>query len=138
MTSDSVVVRPLENAPEDLARLVTVDPRPRIPRDRLDYDVVLDVPRLCIEQLRLRVDSLTARVSIDADIASLVRITAGAGVAVGHVDLYLEGVRATALLAVDLTDVKRAVDVVMTYLDAHPDVLKRIWRERIVSATRRK
>jgi hypothetical protein len=132
VTSDSVRVLALDSAGTDLVREAgaSLIP-PRIPRDRLDYDVVLDVPRLCIDQLLLRVDSLTVRVSLDVNVANMVRVMAGAGVAIGHVNLSLRHVRATALLAVDLTPAVRVVDEVMAYLEAHPEILARVLEERI-------
>jgi hypothetical protein len=132
VTSDSERVRTLSGAPDGLARRVGARGLPvRVPRDRQDYDIVLDVPRLCIEHLELRVDSLRARVSLEADIADMVRVTAGAGVTLGQVDLRLSRVRATALLAVDLSYVVRVVDETMSYLEAHPEILARVLEDRI-------
>lgn len=129
ITSDSEDVRVLPGAPADLARDVAANPAVRrIPRSRLDYDLVLDIPRLCIEYLELHVDSLRARVSLDARIAGMVRVTAGAGVALDNVNLTLRNVRATALLAVDLSRVVQMVNLTMAYLDAHPEFLKRALR----------
>ena len=126
ITSDSEDVRVLPGAPADLAREIAATPAARhIPRNRLDYDLVLDIPRLCIEYLELHVDSLRARVSLDARIAGMVRITAGAGVALDDVNLTLRNVRATALLAVDLSRVVQLVDLTMAYLDKHPELLRR-------------
>lgn len=127
VTSDSEEVRVLPGAPPELGERLTGTPRQRrIPRDRQDYDLVLDIPRLCIEHLELRVDSLRARVSIDANIAGMVSINAGAGVAIDHVDLTLENVHATLLLAVDLSRLVQVVNETMSFLEANPDVLKRV------------
>lgn len=127
VTSDSEQVEVLPSAPPELAdRLTSKPPARHIPRDRLDYDLVLDIPRLCIEHLELHVDSLRARVSLEANIAGLVRLNAGAGVAIDHVDLTLENVRATALLAVDLSRLVQVVNETMSYLEANPDVLRKI------------
>jgi hypothetical protein len=129
VTTDSLRVQPDKASPPELVRRVAAEPARRIaPRDRLDYDVVLDVPRLCIDELILEVDSLTARVSLDANVANLVRVSAGAGTAIGRVNLKLSRVRATMLLAVDLSYVKHVVDETMSYLDGHPDVLARVMR----------
>jgi hypothetical protein len=129
ITSDSEDVRVLPGAPPDLARDMAATTGERhIPRNRLDYDLVLDIPRLCIDYLELHVDSLRARVSLDARIAGMVRLSAGAGVAIDDVNLTLRNVRATALLAVDLSRLVRLVDLTMAYLDNHPDALRRALR----------
>ena len=86
---------------------------------------MLDIPRLCIEYLELHVDSLRARVSLDARIAGMLQLSAGAGIAIDDVNLTLRNVRATALLAVDLSRVVQMVDLTMAYLDTHPEILKR-------------
>lgn len=96
-----------------------------VPRNWLGYDLVLDIPRLCIEDLELHVDSLRARVSLDARIAGMVRVSAGASVAVDSVSLTLRNVRAKALLAVDLSHIAQMVDLIMAYLGSHPTLLKR-------------
>jgi hypothetical protein len=122
-------VRVLPGVPPDLARDMAATTGERhIPRNRLDYDLVLDIPRLCIDYLELHVDSLRARVSLDARIAGMVRLSAGAGVAIDDVNLTLRNVRATALLAVDLSRLVRLVDLTMAYLDNHPDALRRALR----------
>ena len=135
ITTDSLRLTPNQGTPPELVRRVAGEPARRVARrDRLDYDVVLDVPRLCIDELILEVDSLTARVSLDANIANLVRVSAGAGTAIGRGNLRLSRVRATMLLAVDLSYVKQVVDETMSYLDAHPDVLARVMRASRVAA----
>ena len=126
VTSDSENVHLLPGTPADLVREIATTPAVRhIPRNRLDYDLVLDIPRLCIEYLELHVDSLRARVSLDARLAGMVHLSAGAGIAIDDVNLTLRNVRATALLAVDLSRVVQLVDLTMAYLDAHPELLKR-------------
>src|SRR4029078_12065898 len=73
-----------------------------------EYDVVLDIPNVCVEKIYLKVDSVTARISLNAQVANLLRVNAGADVLIGNVDLTIQGVRAQALLLVDLDDVVRA------------------------------
>jgi len=88
-----------------------------------EYDVVLDVPNLCVERIALKVDSLTAKISLDARVANLVHLSAGADVLVGNVDLTIQDVRARALLLVDLDDVAQIVDQTLTFVDNHPEVV---------------
>jgi hypothetical protein len=88
-----------------------------------EYDVVLDVPNLCVERIFLKVDSLTAKISLDARVANLLHISAGADVLIGDVDLTIQDVRARALLLVDLDDVVHVVDQTLTFVDNHPEVV---------------
>ncbi|MBD0319905.1 MAG: hypothetical protein ICV87_06215, partial [Gemmatimonadetes bacterium] len=69
------------------------------------FDVVLDVPNLCVDRLQLGVRNLEVHLALDARVASLVEISAGADVSISRVDLGLYGVQAQALLLVDLDDV---------------------------------
>ncbi|HEX4683264.1 MAG TPA: hypothetical protein VH277_11160 [Gemmatimonadaceae bacterium] len=88
-----------------------------------EYDVVLDIPNLCVERIFLKVDSLTAHIALNAQVSNLVRISAGADVLIGNVDLTIQDVRARALLLVDLDDVVHIVDQTLTFIDNHPEVV---------------
>jgi hypothetical protein len=92
-------------------------------REYPEYDVVLDIPNLCVERIFLKVDSVTAKISLDARVANLLHISAGADVLIGDVDLTIQDVRARALLLVDLDDVVHAVDQTLTFVDNHPEVV---------------
>lgn len=98
------------------------------PRSRqyAEYDVVLDIPNLCVERIFLKVDSLTAKLNLDARVANLVRVNAGADVLIGNVDLTIQGVRAEALLLVDLDDVVHIVDQTLTFIDNNPEVVDQL------------
>jgi hypothetical protein len=91
-----------------------------------EYDVVLDIPNLCVNRVFLKVDSLTAKLNLDARVSNLVRVSAGADVLVGNVDLTIQGVRAQALLLVDLDDVVYIVDQTLTFVDNHPEVVQQL------------
>lgn len=88
-----------------------------------EYDVVLDIPNLCVERIFLKVDSLTAKIALDAKVSNLLHISAGADVLIGDVDLTIQDVRARALLLVDLDDVVHVVDQTLTFVDNHPEVV---------------
>jgi hypothetical protein len=88
-----------------------------------EYDVVLDVPNLCVERIFLKVDSVTAKIALDAKVSNLLHISAGADVLIGDVDLTIQDVRARALLLVDLDDVVHVVDQTLTFVDNHPEVV---------------
>jgi len=91
-----------------------------------EYDVVLDIPNLCVNRLFLKVDSVTAKLNLDARVANLVRVNAGVDVLIGTVDLTIQGVRAQALLLVDLDDVVYIVDQTLTFVDNHPEVVQQL------------
>ena len=91
-----------------------------------EYDVVLDIPNVCVEKIYLKVDSVTARLALNAQVANLLRVNAGADVLIGNVDLTIQGVRAQALLLVDLDDVVQAVDQTLTFVDNHPEVVNQL------------
>jgi hypothetical protein len=91
-----------------------------------EYDVVLDIPNLCVQNIRLKVDTVTAKINLDARISNLVRLSAGADVFIGDVDLTIRGVRAQALLLVDLDDVYHIVDNTLTFVDNHPEIIQQL------------
>jgi len=91
-----------------------------------EYDVVLDVPNLCVNRIFLKVDSVTAKLNLHAQVANLVRVDAGADVLIGTVDLTVQGVRAQALLLVDLDDVVYIVDNTLTFIDNHPEIVQQL------------
>src|SRR5688500_11448628 len=91
------------------------------------YDIVLEVPDLCVRQIRLRVKNLDAHVSVNAAVANLVHIQAGADVTIKTVDLTIQGVRAEALLLVDLDNVVQIIDRTMTFIDNNPQVIQQLY-----------
>ncbi len=91
-----------------------------------EYDVVLDIPNLCVQNIHLKVDTVTAKIDLDARISNLVHVAAGADVFIGDVDLTIRGVRAQALLLVDLDDVYYIVDRTLTFVDNHPEVVSQL------------
>ena len=95
-------------------------------REYAEYDVVLDIPNVCVEKIFLKVDSVTARLNLHAQISNLVQVNAGADVLIGNVDLTIHDVRATALLLVDLDDVVHIVDQTLTFVDNHPEIVQQL------------
>jgi hypothetical protein len=65
-------------------------------------DVLLDIPNVSVDEIKLDVENLQAHVSLDARVANLVRITAGVDASIDKVHLEIKGVQATALLIVRL------------------------------------
>ncbi len=91
-----------------------------------EFDVVLDVPNLCVERIFLKVDSVTAKINLNAQISNLVTVRAGADVLIGNVDLTIQDVRARALLLVDLDDVVHIVDQTLTFVDNNPEIISQL------------
>ena len=88
-----------------------------------NYDVVLEVPRLALDSLVLRVDSLDARLSARARVANLVSLDAGVSASIDSVGVTLAGVGAQAYLYVDLDNVARIVNRVVQTLDRNPELV---------------
>jgi hypothetical protein len=91
-----------------------------------EFDVVLDIPNLCVERIFLKVDSVTAKINLNAQVANLVTVRAGADVLIGNVDLTIQDVRARALLLVDLDDVVHIVDQTLTFIDNNPEIVAQL------------
>lgn len=89
-----------------------------------EYDVVLDVPNLCVDRIILKVDNLQAHLALNAAVANLLQIQAGADVGIARVDLGIYGVRAQALLLVDLDNVVYSIDRTLSFIDNNPQVVR--------------
>ena len=98
------------------------------PPQQGEYDVVLDVPNLCVDELQLDVRNLAAHLSLNARVANLVRVNAGADVTIGNVSLGIRGVRAQALLLVDLDNVVYVVDRTLAFIDGNPAFVTGLFR----------
>ena len=86
-------------------------------------DVILEVPELSVDSIGLTVQDVRAHVSLDANAMNFVQITAGVDVGIKKVQLSISGVLAEAYLYVDLDNVARIVDRVVTTLDKNPKIL---------------
>ena len=65
-------------------------------------DVLVDVPNLSVDDIRLDVQNVHATVALDARVANLVVLNAGAEASIDRVRLLISGVRAEARLIVRL------------------------------------
>src|SRR5688572_26601295 len=65
-------------------------------------DVLLDVPNLSVEQLTIEVDNLDVELALDARLANLLSLSAGAHARIDNVKIDIRGVRAQATLIVRL------------------------------------
>lgn len=91
-----------------------------------EYDVVVEVPDLCVERIHLNVTNLDAHLSLNARVANLIRVDAGADVRIAEVDLTIQGVRAQALLLVDLDNVVYVVDRALAFIDQNPQIVSQL------------
>ena len=86
-------------------------------------DVLLDVPNLKVEELTLEVQNLQAHVALQAQLANLLSLSAGADVSIESVNLTIKGVEAQVLLKVRLDNVAAIIDRTLTTLDRNPEIL---------------
>jgi hypothetical protein len=86
-------------------------------------DVILEIPELSVDSIGLTVSDVRAHVALDANAMNLVQLTAGVDVGIKKVQLGIVGVFAEAYLYVDLDNVARVVDRVVTTLDRNPRIL---------------
>src|SRR5215207_170288 len=89
-------------------------------------DVLLDVPKLRVEEIILDVEDLRAHVSVQADVLNLLRLSVGANVQLGGVHLEIRGVEAQALLKVRLDKVAEIINRVLATIDRNPEIVDQI------------
>jgi len=96
------------------------------PASTPNRDVILEVPELSVDSIGLTVSDLKAHVSLDANAMNLVQITAGVDAGIKKVQLGIVGVYGEVYLYVDLDNVSRIVDRVVTTLDRNPKILTQV------------
>jgi hypothetical protein len=89
-------------------------------------DVLLDVPNLSIEQLTIEVDNLQADLSLNARLANILNLTAGAHAGIDRVHIELRGVRAQATLIVRLDNVRAIIERTLQTLDNNPQLVTQL------------
>ena len=88
--------------------------------------MVLDIPNLCVNRIFLKVDSLTAKLNLNAKVANLVRRQRRRRCPRWKCRPHDPGSPAQALLLVDLDDVVYIVDQTLTFVDNHPEVVQQL------------
>ena len=86
-------------------------------------DVLLDVPNLSVEQLTIDVANLDVDIALDARLANLLHISAGAKAHIDQVKIELKGVRAQATLIVRLHNVRAIIERTLQTLDNNPQII---------------
>ncbi|ANY19049.1 hypothetical protein A6F68_00514 [Tsuneonella dongtanensis] len=89
-------------------------------------DVVLDIPNLSVESITLEVQGLEAHVALDAKLASLLSLTAGADAKLESVKLDIKGVQAQAALIVRLDNVRAIIERTLQTLDNNPQIITQL------------
>ena len=92
-------------------------------------DVTLDVPKLNIEEARLQVDNLRAKISLQAELADMVRINVGVDAFLEKVELDLKGLEAQALLKANLENVRDILGRTLESLDNNPQLVESLTQE---------
>lgn len=89
-------------------------------------DVLLDVPNLSVEQLTVDVNNLQIHLALDAQLANLLHLTAGADARIDNVRIDLRGVRAQATLIVRLENVRAIIERTLQTLDNNPAIVAQL------------
>ncbi len=86
-------------------------------------DVLLDIPNLSVGELTIEVANLEAHIALDARLANLLKLTAGADVNIDQVKIQLKDVQATATLVVRLDNVRAIIERTLQTLDNNPQII---------------
>ena len=89
-------------------------------------DVLLDIPNLSVEQITLDVENLQVHIALDARLANLLKLTAGADASIDKVKLDIKGVRAQATLIVRLDNVRAIIERTLQTLDNNPQMVSQL------------
>ena len=85
-----------------------------------DPDLQLDVPALSVEEIDLEVEDLQVHLSIQADLADLVKIKVGLDAELGELKLGIKGVEAQLQLKARLDNVRAVFSEVLASLEHNP------------------
>jgi hypothetical protein len=86
-------------------------------------DVLLDVPDLSVQQITLEVENLQVHLALDARLANLLKLTAGADANIDKVKLDIRGVHAQATLIIRLDNVRAIIERTLQTVDNNPQIL---------------
>lgn len=96
--------------------------------DNVDPDVLLDIPKVSVDSIRLAVDGLDADLSLRARVANLLQVDAGVRVHLSGVELDVNGVHAEAQLRVRLEQLTRILGRALDTLDSNPEIIESLAR----------
>ncbi len=89
-----------------------------------DPDIQLDIPSLSVEEIDLEVEDLKVRLSIQAELADLVKIKVGLDAELGEAKLGIKGVEAQAQLKARLDNVRAIFSEVLASLQHNPQFFR--------------
>lgn len=89
-----------------------------------DPDLQLDVPTLSVEEIDLEVEDLQVHLSIQADLADLVKIKVGLDAELGELKLGIKGVEAQLQLKARLDNVRAIFSEVLESLQHNPQFFR--------------
>ncbi|WP_051050974.1 hypothetical protein [Nocardiopsis salina] len=98
--------------------------RNRTPQTDEEPDVLLDVPRLNVDEIELHVERLRARVALQARVSDVLDLHVGADVDLDGVELDIKGVEAEAQLKVRLGNVEAIIERVLRSIDENPEIVE--------------
>ncbi len=86
-------------------------------------DLLLDVPVINVEEINLELENLRAHVSLQAEVADLVKINVGIDAYLNKAKLEIKGVEAQALLKVKLDRVLGTLDRALEAINNNPQIV---------------
>jgi len=89
-------------------------------------DVLLDIPNLSVDEITLEVSNLQVHIALDARLANLLKLTAGADASIDQVKIGIKGVQATATLIVRLDNVRAIIERTLQTLDNNPQLVTQL------------
>ncbi len=89
-------------------------------------DVLLDVPNLSVDEITIEVNNLQVNISLDARLANLLKLTAGAEASIDQVKIGIKGVQAQATLIVRLDNVRAIIERTLQTLDNNPQIVTQL------------
>ena len=89
-------------------------------------DVLLDVPNLSVDEINIEVNNLQVSIALDARLANLLKLTAGAEASIDQVKIGIKGVQAQATLIVRLDNVRAIIERTLQTLDNNPQLVTQL------------
>jgi pyruvate/2-oxoglutarate dehydrogenase complex dihydrolipoamide acyltransferase (E2) component len=102
-----------------------------------DPDLQLDVPALSVEEIELEVEDLQVHLSIQAELADLVKIKVGLDAELGEVRLGVKGIQVEAQLKARLDNVRAIFGEVLASLQYSPQFFRQPSDTGVVEETER-
>jgi hypothetical protein len=87
-------------------------------------DVLLDVPVLTADEIKMNLDDLNGQVALHAELADIVKIKVGVTIGIKKIDLDIKKLNVQAVLKVRLKQVYAIFHRTLEALEKRPDILK--------------